>query len=81
MAGTQGQPSQSMGIHTAMQGKLHFRMANVGHYGDPKANLIGIYIYNSRLINQFYYYQRFPSQFSIFISYSGISFTGTNTCL
>ena len=45
MAGTQGQPSQSMGIHTAMQGKLHFRMANVGHYGDPKANLIGIYIY------------------------------------
>ena len=40
MAGTQGQPSQSMGIHTAMQGKLHFRMANVGHYGDPKANLI-----------------------------------------
>jgi hypothetical protein len=44
MAGTQGQPSQSMGIHTPMQGKLHFRMANVGHYGDPKANLIGIYI-------------------------------------
>lgn len=49
MAGTQSQASQPLGIHTAMQGKLHFRMANVGHYADPKANLIGIY--NSLLIN------------------------------
>lgn len=52
MAGTQSQASQPLGIHTAMQGKLHFRMANVGHYADPKANLIGIY--NSLLINEFY---------------------------
>ncbi|XP_052081503.1 nephrocystin-4-like isoform X3 [Mytilus californianus] len=40
IAGTQSQGAQPLGIQSMMKGKLHFRMANVGHYSDPKANLM-----------------------------------------
>lgn len=40
IAGTQSQGAQPLGIQSSIKGKLHFRMANVGHYADSKANLM-----------------------------------------